>query len=198
MPKIKLHFSHRKFLIYTHIKYNKYKKVLFGVGIYYLLTLFLIYPISPCLFSVFLRFKEPVFVSPIAAEEIHIRSDRYGDGHFGTRRGGGRRKHKGLDIRADMGEPVYASKSGVTATGWVKGGMGKYVKIKHQGGYVTLYGHLSEITVNSGAWVWQNEEIGKAGKTGNANYRAMHTHVHFEIRQNGKHIDPLPEIVKKR
>ena len=160
--------------------------------LFYLIILFFIYPLSPFLFTSFLDFKEPAFLLPIAIEgKIPIRSDIYGDGHFGAARSGGRRLHKGIDIRADIGEPVKASKSGAASVEWEKNGMGKYVRIIHPRGYSTLYGHLSEITIKDRRWVWQGEEIGKVGKTGNANYRGMQAHLHFEIRYKNVHLDPL-------
>ena len=81
-----------------------------------------------------------------------------------------------------MHHPVLAAKSGIVKTGYVKGGMGKYVKISHLDRHVTVYGHLGKITVKTGFWVWQGQKIGEVGKTGNANYRKMDPHVHFEIR----------------
>jgi len=169
---------------------KKTKKQLFVFWFYYLLTLLAIYPLSPYLFNKYLKIREPKFISPIVCAEIKIRSDSYGDGAFNARRGGGRRKHNGLDIRAGMGETVVASKSGIAKTGWVKGGMGKYVKIIHKDGYSTLYGHLSGIIAKNNHWVWQGEPIGEAGKTGNANYKRMQTHVHFEIKLNDEYQDP--------
>ena len=163
----------------------------------YLLTLFIIYPLSPLLFNVFLNFKEPAFLSPIATEgKIPIRSDIFGDGHFGAKREGGTRRHKGLDIKAGIGKPVLASKSGAVETGWVRNGMGKYVRIKHQRGYSTIYGHLSKITVEDNQWVWQADKIGAVGKTGNANHRRIQPHLHFEIRYLNKHLDPLEYLQK--
>jgi len=185
----------KEFCLYSHINRNKRKKALIGAWPCYLLILFLIHPLSPFLFDAFLNFKEPNFLPPVSIEgKIPIRSDIFGDGHFGARRSGGRRKHKGLDIKADIGKPVFASKSGVVKTGWVKKGMGKYVKIKHHGNYITIYGHLSKITVENDQWVWQGSKIGEVGKTGNANYKGIQPHLHFEIRYKNKHVDPLGYI----
>ncbi len=187
--------SLRKFRFQPTTDHNKRKKTLIGAAVYCLLILFFIYPVSPLLFTAFLNFKEPAFLSPIALEgKIPIRSDIFGDGHFGARRGGGTRRHKGLDIRADIGEPVLASKSGTAKTGWVSNGMGKYVRIGHRGNYCTIYSHLSKITVKDNQWVWQGDKIGELGKTGNANHRGMQPHLHFEIRYKNKYLDPLKII----
>ena len=94
----------------------------------YLLSLFLIYPLSPVLFQEIISLKEPSFICPVCLEAgITVRADRMGDGHFGARRSGGRRRHKGLDIEAAIGTPVIAAKSGIARTGNVPGGMGNYV-----------------------------------------------------------------------
>ncbi|MBN1406029.1 MAG: M23 family metallopeptidase [Candidatus Omnitrophica bacterium] len=163
--------------------------------LYYLIILIIIYPASPILFDFFLRIKEPVFLSPIAATgPLIIRCDSYGDGHFNARRGNGTRKHKGLDLSAPVGAPVYAPKSGIAKTGCVVTGMGKYVKIIHPGGYSTMHGHLSKITVKDNQWVWQGAKIGEVGKTGNANYKRLNPHLHFEIRYKNEHLDPSKYI----
>lgn len=159
---------------------------------YYFLLLFIIYPLSPFLFTAFLNFREPVFSSPIDIKgRIQVRSDALGGGHFGARRSGGARRHKGLDITAKIGEPVLACKSGVAETGLRRNGMGKYVKLKHRGGFVTVYGHLSKIAVENNQWVWRGAKIGEVGKTGNASSKSIQPHLHFEIRQKNKHLDPL-------
>lgn len=184
--------------LHPHPKYIKRRKTLFGVGVHYLLILFFIYPLSAFSFNTFLNFREPVFLLPIFAEEISIRSDTFGHGHFAAARGGGMRKHKGLDIKANIGEAVRASKSGAVKIGWVRSGMGKYVKIKHREAYSTMYGHLSKITVKNNQWVWQGEQIGKVGKTGNANYKGIQPHLHFEIKYKNRYIDPLKLLRSNR
>ena len=158
----------------------------------YSLLLYLIYPASPVLFDKFLSLKEPHFICPVKIEgDIPIRYDSMGDGHFHARRSGGRRKHKGIDILGKVGTPVYASKSGLVKTGIVPRGMGKYVKIAHIDNHMSVYGHLSKVTVEDKTWVWRGQKIGEIGKTGNANYRNMKPHLHFEIRDEGKAKDPM-------
>ena len=71
-----------------------------------------------------------------------------------------------------------------------KNGAGKYVLIKHKNGYSTLYAHLSEINIKPVQRVRQGTIIGKVGKTGNANYSKMKTHLHFEVRHGDKAINP--------
>lgn len=131
------------------------------------------------------------FIPPIRyTGKIPIRRDVYGDGHFGASRKGGR-AHKGLDIYAPLDSNVIAPKGGRVKTGFAKNGMGKYVIIKHPGDYVTLYGHLSKFCVKDRQRIRQSAVIGYVGKTGNAKYKKIKPHLHFEIRKDGKYLDPL-------
>lgn len=131
------------------------------------------------------------FISPIKCKgNIPIRNDDHGDGHFGAPRKGGR-SHRGLDISAPLYTTVMASKSGIAKVGFVKNGMGKYVIIRHPNGCATLYGHLSRVRIRNNQKVRQGDVIGYVGKTGNAKYRNIEPHLHFEIRKRGRCMDPL-------
>ncbi len=93
--------------------------------------------------------------------------------------------HKGLDIYCNYGW-VRAAKFGkVTYTGWL-GGYGRTVIISHPGGWKTLYGHLSRISVRNGQYVKQGQFIAKGGNTGNS----TGPHLHFEIIGNGDYKNP--------
>jgi murein DD-endopeptidase MepM/ murein hydrolase activator NlpD len=101
---------------------------------------------------------------------------------------GRRHFHAGVDIAAPRGTPVRAADEGtVLYAGWY-GGYGKLVVIDHGQSVSTLYGHLSEILVTAGQRVARNHLIGKVGSTG----YSTGPHLHFEVRRNGKPIDPLP------
>ena len=131
------------------------------------------------------------FVPPIHyTDKVPIRKDTYGDGHFGAPRRGGR-THKGLDISAPLYSEVKAAKGGRVKTEFVKNGMGKYVIIKHPGDFVTLYGHLSKFCIKDRQRIRQGVVIGYVGKTGNAKYKKIKPHLHFETRKNDEHLDPL-------
>ena len=132
------------------------------------------------------------FLSPIEYQgDILIRSDSKGNGLFASSRKG-RRMHRGLDLFAPVGSPVFASRSGmVVVTRDEKRGMGKYVVIRHPGKLTTLYGHLSEIYVHRYEFVRQGALIGRVGKTGNARSSAIQPHLHFEVRKNSLPQDPL-------
>lgn len=161
----------------------------------YCLILLLIYPSSPVIFKKLISLKEPAFICPLhIKEEVPIRSDVMGNGRFGATRSGERRRHRGLDIAGGIGEPVFAAKSGFVATGEVPGGMGRYIRISHFDGYVTIYGHLNSIVICDKSWAWQGQKIGDVGKSGNASHPGIKPHLHFEIRINGEPQDPLPYI----
>lgn len=97
--------------------------------------------------------------------------------------------HKGLDI-ANRGVPnVLAADSGrVLVAGWPdNSGYGNRVIIDHGNGYKTLYGHMSKIYVVQGQSVGRGSPIGQMGSTG----KSTGPHLHFEIIQNGVHLNPL-------
>ena len=101
------------------------------------------------------------------------------------------RVHKGIDIGAPMGEPIYASKGGVViAAGYNQGGYGNMVEIDHGDGILTLYGHMSAIAVETGQEVLAGEMIGLVGSTG----RSTGPHLHFEVIIDGTNVDPLEYV----
>lgn len=108
---------------------------------------------------------------------------------FGIRRHpifGIRRMHTGQDIAAPYGSPVAAAADGhVMYMGWF-GGYGKIVILDHGEGVSTLYAHLSRILISPDAAVRRGQVIGLVGSTG----YSTGPHVHFEIRINGRPIDP--------
>ncbi len=96
--------------------------------------------------------------------------------------------HPGLDI-ANSGYPtVVAADSGrVSYAGWDSSGYGNMVLVDHGNGYITRYGHLSQIMVISGQTIGRGQAVGKMGSTG----RSTGPHLHFEIYQNGVRVNPL-------
>ncbi|MBM3248250.1 MAG: M23 family metallopeptidase [Candidatus Omnitrophica bacterium] len=134
------------------------------------------------------------FLSPVIFNTApKLRNDVYGKGHFGARRNGGR-KHAGVDFLAEVGTDVVAVRSGWVINAEFHRGLGNYVEIQHSKNLITIYGHLSQILVKKGQRVCQGQIIGKVGKTGNANYKAMLPHLHFEIRVNKRPIDPMEHL----
>lgn len=99
----------------------------------------------------------------------------------------GSTNHKGIDIAAPKGTPVYAADGGtVTYAGWMSG-YGYLVQINHGNGYVTYYGHNSSLLVSVGQHVYKGQQIARVGSTGNS----TGNHCHFEIRYNGVAKNPL-------
>ena len=94
--------------------------------------------------------------------------------------------HPGIDIAANYGTPIYASASGyVQRAGWY-GGYGKYIKISHDYGYATAYGHLSSIEISAGDYVSKGQIIGYVGSTG----YSTGPHLHFEVLLYGEQVNP--------
>lgn len=113
-------------------------------------------------------------------------SFRYTSG-FGPRWG---RMHEGTDFAAAYGTPIYATADGVvTFAGW-QSGYGRLVKIQHEFGIETRYAHQSKLMVKVGQRVSRGEQIGAMGNSG----RSTGTHLHYEVRVNGKAVNPMTYI----
>jgi murein DD-endopeptidase MepM/ murein hydrolase activator NlpD len=111
---------------------------------------------------------------------------------FGSRRHpilGYVKMHTGVDWATPYGTPIFASGNGVVETAGWEGGYGKYVKIKHNNGYETAYGHMSAFAkgLEPGKRVRQGQVIGFVGSTG----QSTGAHVHYEILVNGRFVDPM-------
>ncbi len=99
---------------------------------------------------------------------------------------GRKRFHRGIDFAGKKGDEVLAVAAGVVIfSGW-ENGYGNVVEIRHPDGYITHYAHNSENLVNVGDRVEKGEPIALMGSTG----RSSGPHVHFEVRRNGKIINP--------
>ena len=113
-------------------------------------------------------------------------SFRYTSG-FGRRWG---RAHEGIDMAGAHGSPILATADGtVVHAGW-QSGYGNLVRIKHEFGIETRYGHLSKISVSVGEKVSRGDRIGDMGNTG----RSTGTHLHYEVRTNGAAMNPMTFI----
>ncbi len=106
--------------------------------------------------------------------------------------------HDGVDIRGRRGQKIYATADGVIAFAGRNGGYGKYIRLRHAGGYETAYGHMRRILVRKGQKVKRGEVIGLVGNTG----RSTGPHLHYEIRCNNRLLNPakymrIAEALKK-
>nr|WP_245223479.1 M23 family metallopeptidase [Ruegeria sp. HKCCSP346] len=116
---------------------------------------------------------------------------------YGSRRDpktGGRRMHNGVDFAGPQGTDIFATADGVvTHAGW-QSGFGRLVKIKHAFGIETLYAHNTKINVKVGQRVSRGDHIADMGSTG----RSTGTHLHYEVRVNGKPVNPMTYIKAAR
>lgn len=98
------------------------------------------------------------------------------------------RMHEGMDFTAPVGTPIYATGDGkVERLKNEMSGYGNVIMINHGYGYETLYAHMSSIIVKPGQSVKRGEIIGYVGNTG----RSTGPHLHYEVRKNGKPINPV-------
>ena len=100
------------------------------------------------------------------------------------------RPHLGIDYAARAGTPVQAVGAGTVTLAGYSGGNGRMVKLRHAGGYETMYLHLSRIAVRSGARVTQGQVIGYVGSTG----LSTGPHLDFRVSKNGRAVNPLKVI----
>lgn len=111
---------------------------------------------------------------------------------FGFRRHpilGYAKMHTGVDWAAPLGTPIFAAGDGIVEKAGWESGYGKYVRIKHNNGYETAYGHMTAFArgIEPGTRVHQGQTIGFVGSTG----LSTGSHVHFEILVNGRFVDPM-------
>lgn len=95
--------------------------------------------------------------------------------------------HKGTDIQAWYGAPIYAADNGVVSSSSYSSTQGNFVMIDHGNGYVTHYYHMSNTAVSAGQTVEKGQVIGYEGETGTVTAE----HLHFEILQGGAKLDPM-------
>jgi len=111
---------------------------------------------------------------------------------FGIRRHpilGYTKMHTGVDWAAPSGTPIYAAGNGtIEKVGW-ESGYGKFILVRHNNGYETAYGHMSAYArgMDEGKRIRQGQVIGFVGSTG----LSTGSHVHYEIRINGRFVDPM-------
>ncbi len=108
--------------------------------------------------------------------------------------GRGRAHHMGIDIDANTGDPVTAAAGGVVSFSGVRNGYGNVVEIDHGNGYTTLYAHNSQNLVRAGDVVRADQQIARVGSTG----RSTGSHLHFEVKLNGRQVNPRQFLQKAR
>lgn len=105
---------------------------------------------------------------------------------------GGRSNHKGVDLAAPSGTPIYATADGFVSKAEWYSSYGNYVSIEHGAELQTRYAHMSRIAVAPGSRVRKGEIIGYVGSTG----RSTGPHLHYEVRIGGEAVNPIPYMVE--
>lgn len=141
-----------------------------------------------------LVFLQPIFPQddpsyhPLGSWKLVTSGFGYRDNPFS----GGRdpQFHRGVDIDVEVGDSVYAWRSGaVLFTGYNKTS-GNMINLQHAGDLISKYHHLKRIIVKEGDLVEAGQLIALAGKSG----RVTGSHLHFSVLKSGEHIDPLPYL----
>jgi murein DD-endopeptidase MepM/ murein hydrolase activator NlpD len=95
--------------------------------------------------------------------------------------------HKGVDIRCAFGTPVWSAADGQVAFAGFAGPRGNTVEIRHSDQLTTVYAHLDRVDVQAGQRVQAGQQVGASGSSG----RSTGPHLHYEVWQNGRPVDPL-------
>ena len=103
-------------------------------------------------------------------------------------------QHPGVDLAVPVGSDVRASGGGLVRLAGQDSAYGLFVLVQHPGGYQTMYGHLSRLLVARNDAVRAGQVIALSGSTG----RSTAPHLHFEIRRDGRSIDPLTMVREGR
>ena len=96
------------------------------------------------------------------------------------------RAHRGVDFAAPTGTTVMAAADGTVTYAGTNGSYGRFVQLRHPGGEITEYAHLSSVLVNVGQRVRQEDAIGRVGMTGTA----TGPHLHYQLMQDGRYVNP--------
>ncbi len=142
--------------------------------------------------ALFARRVEALATSiPSIPPVLPIKGTYYISSFFGSREDpvyGGRSFHRGIDISAKSGTPVYATGEGtVSIAERQRSGYGNMVMINHGYGYMTRYAHLKDIAVERGQHVRRGDLVGWVGRTG----KATGPHLHYEVSQKSRQVNPL-------
>ena len=119
-----------------------------------------------------------------------IGDNRHITSGFGNRKialYGYERLHTGVDINTAIGTPVTAIAGGTVIVSVYDGGWGDYIMINHGNNQISLYAHLDSRSVARGDTVTPGQQIGTTGNSG----ISSGPHLHFELRENGKSVNPF-------
>jgi murein DD-endopeptidase MepM/ murein hydrolase activator NlpD len=122
-------------------------------------------------------------ISPVGSTTLSSAAGAYGASR-------GSRRHAGVDLKANSGDPIYASDAGTVVFAGYSNSYGNIVKISHGNGVETRYAHCASLLVSYGDNVEKGQQIATVGKTGNATGYLCH----FEVLVNGSTVNPLNYI----
>lgn len=129
-------------------------------------------------------------VSPSGQKVVLPAAGRFTSG-FGPRWG---RMHNGIDIANGIGTPIYSVMDGTVINAGPAQGFGKWVRVRHDDGTVTVYGHVHSFNVSVGQRVTAGQQIAEMGNEG----QSTGPHLHFEVRPGGGDaIDPVPWLAAR-
>ncbi|MBH0780645.1 M23 family metallopeptidase [Nocardia bovistercoris] len=101
--------------------------------------------------------------------------------------------HNGIDIAGPIGTPIYAVAAGTVIDAGPAQGFGLWVRIRHDDGAITVYGHMYDFFVSVGERVPAGMQIARMGNRGDS----TGPHLHFEVIQNGQHVDPAAWLAQR-
>jgi murein DD-endopeptidase MepM/ murein hydrolase activator NlpD len=107
-----------------------------------------------------------------------------------VRTGAAAESHPGIDVAVPAGTPIRASGGGTVEAAGADTDYGLFVLLRHPGGFQTMYGHASRLVVREGDTVTAGQVIALSGNTG----RSTAPHLHFEVRRDGRSLDPLTVV----
>ena len=126
--------------------------------------------------------QPPVDLGPISSAFGWRKDPFTGQGRF----------HKGVDVKAAYGQTVPSVAGGTVVTAGSQGSYGLTVVVEHDSGIRTRYAHLSELAVRPGDVVTRGQDVGRVGSTG----RSTGPHLHFEVLEEGKPVNPAIALEK--
>jgi murein DD-endopeptidase MepM/ murein hydrolase activator NlpD len=107
---------------------------------------------------------------------------------------GGSRLHRGIDLAAPRGTPIFATADGVVTSAKFESGYGNTVRIQHHFGFETVYAHQNKLHVRVGQQLSRGERIGDMGSTG----RSTGVHLHYEVHLRGQPVNPMTYLEAAR
>ncbi|SFS32668.1 Murein DD-endopeptidase MepM and murein hydrolase activator NlpD, contain LysM domain [Saccharopolyspora flava] len=119
------------------------------------------------------------------AAGFHVPAEGTYTSGFGSRWGS---SHMGIDIANSIGTPIYSVAPGEVIDAGPASGFGLWVRVQHDDGTITVYGHVNTIVAEEGQRVGAGEQIATMGNRG----QSTGPHLHFEVHEDGTKINPLP------